>query len=111
MKEIIRHNVGDKVIALKSSTNEREQLRIKGKLYTVKATKFCSKCGTQVINIGPKTSRLYVDCFCNSIFDTDGNEWTVSKHFAKPEKLQAKIEEAVEVEDYETAHELTELLK
>ncbi len=109
-KTNVRHEVGDKVIALTNPKTANSQPRKKGQIYIVKAIKYCPYCGIQAINIGQQTTNIIVVCKCGKQQNTTGLKWTQSHHFVKPQELKAKIEEAVEIEDYETAHELHQLL-
>lgn len=108
-----RFEIGEVVIALTNPRSERCQPRTKGSTYVVCAIQYCSKCGTQLINIGPK-ARINISgigvCSCGSYMQHEGLCWTKSDLFARPQELQAEIQEAVAVENYEKAHELQQLL-
>lgn len=102
-----RFNIGETVIALTNPSGVNCQPRVKGQPYVVEAIMYCKGCGLQTINIGPKSESTYVTCTCGSEQVPDGLYWTASKHFARPQELEAEIEKAVEAEDYETAQELS----
>ncbi len=108
--KIVRHNVGDEVIAL-TGPKKNGQPRTKGQTYIVKATEYCAKCGDQAVNIGTTISLPATICVCGHNQSNGGLHWTSSKKFVKPQELQAKIEEAVEIEDYETAGDLHKILQ
>lgn len=119
MNQLIRHNIGDRVVALTNPFNYRCQPRTKGHIYTVLDTMYCIKCGIQAINIvshhihpyGRKWSNL-VDCECGSSKPTNDKFWTLSHHFASLDNLSSAIEEAEEAEqseDYELAELLTNI--
>jgi len=104
MKENIRHNIGDEVIALKSNVTNLQQYRIKGEKYIVKDIMYCSKCGLQMINIGQTTNLLNVKCGeCHHTSSTNFLMWTCSKLFIKVDNISEMLEEAIHNEDYELA--------
>lgn len=103
MQKIIRHKVGDKVVSLTTRTEFNGQPRVKGQVYEVLNTRFCTCCGEQTINIEPTLSGLTKSrCTCGNITHTK-LWWTRSTHFANLNNLEENIAEAVETEDYETA--------
>ena len=104
--KIVRHNIGDEVIALNSPRSENSQPRVKGQKYVVKDTMYCCRCGIQSINIGyksPDVTRDEVLCGCGSQQLNYGLMWTDSKYFANVQDIEASMEEALEEEDYELA--------
>ncbi len=105
-----KFEVGDEVIALKSNTGNGSQPRTKGDIYIVKAVSYCSINGRQAINVGPTTNRVNLKCDCGRSHPTDGLHWTFSSLFIKREDLEAKMDEAVEEEDYELASTLRDLI-
>lgn len=109
-----RFKVGETVIALSDPSGPRGQPRKKGGKYIVQATSYCCGCGEQVINIGPKVYgsiwSQYVGCRCGSKQPHNGLGWTRSTHFARPEELEAEMQEAVESETYEHAAILRDLM-
>lgn len=109
--KIIRHNVGDKVIALSNPPTPTSQFRVKGKTYTVQAIMYCIGCGKQLINIGLTCDFAYFTrCgSCNNRQPANGLYWTDSAQFVKPEDIQETISEAVEEENYELAQLLSEI--
>lgn len=109
-----RFEIGDKVVALVSSTHPFTQTRIKGNVYTVEDILYCTKCGIQVINIGQKCKGNTGLLECSICGDTSSNRnlgWTQSRYFAKVDDLSEAIEEAVAEEDYETAALLRDIGK
>lgn len=99
---------GDKVIALSNPPELRTQPRQKGNVYFVEAILYCSDCGSQMINIGPKVDDgvTEVNCAsCNTEQNNRGLMWTISSQFRKADEegIQAAIEECLENEDYEGA--------
>jgi len=104
-----RHNIGDKVIALNNPKNSSGQPRKKGQIYTVEDVKYCVGCGLQAINIGPKYYGP-TRCGCGVMSGNSDLWYTDSSFFAKPQELEQKLEEAVEAEEYELAHELHQLI-
>lgn len=106
-----RFSVGETVIALKTTSVARAQPVVKGNKYTVNAIRYCSKCGKQMINVAGSSGIQTVECGCGEVGDA-GNLWyTDVKYFARPQDLLAEIESAVEIEDYETAATLTDLIQ
>jgi hypothetical protein len=97
-----RFKIGDKVIALTNPVG-RVQPRVKGKIYIVKATKFCSECGDQCINIFDEYTAPVSKCICNHRMSSNNMWWTNSKLFAHVQDLESEIAEAVAEEDYEFA--------
>lgn len=103
---------GETVIALTDPLNNQCQPRVKGNSYIVNSVLFCSKCGTQKINIGSpargKTGTL--KCNCGNKQDHEGLAWTNSEHFARPKDLDIEIAIAVKQENYELAADLHKIL-
>ena len=108
-----RFEIGDKVVALNNPENYFSQNRIKGHTYLVKDVLYCSKCGGQNINIGPKakSNSGLLGCFCGHKNSNRGLGWTSSRYFAKVDDLADAIEAAVAEEDYETAAILRDINK
>jgi len=108
--KIVRHNIGEKVIALSNAASSKGQQRVKGKLYMVKAIMYCSGCGSQKINIGTSTISVNrIECTCGCVAPNNSLAWTRSQEFATPDQLEERIEEAVAEERYEDAHEFQQL--
>jgi hypothetical protein len=98
--------IGDSVIALSSNPDSYAQVRTKGKIYEVQAIRYCTKCGIQVLNIGPTTDiGIESQCMCMHVAPSGGLWWTISTEFRKltNDSLEAIESEAVENEDYELA--------
>jgi hypothetical protein len=108
----VRHNVGDKVIALNSTppSDFLLQKRIKGKVYEILDVLYCSKCGIQSVNITTDREEMDVECDCGHIGSTE-KCWTYSWLFTKPEELEGLLNEAVEEERYEDASELHKMIE
>lgn len=113
--------VGEEVVALNTNPNEiGVQLRIKGKTYTILDTKFCRKCGVQVVHIGtgmygindPNQVGAAI-CICGHREKDrdDKSGWSTAKNFAPIDNLHNALEEAVEEEDYELAVILRDAMK
>lgn len=110
MEKLIRHNIGDKVIALNDSPNEFCQFRVKGNIYTVLDTHYCSKCGIQSINIGTQLSGDFTACYdCKHAYDSENKKWTISRLFVKVDDIEELLTEAISNEDYELASTLRDL--
>jgi len=99
----VRHSIGDKVVALTNPKDQYCQPRLKGTVYTVLDYKYCSKCGTQAINIGEITTSEYAECSCGSISISNCKCWTDSMHFANIKNIESELLEAIKNEDYEFA--------
>ena len=108
-----RFEIGDKVVALVSSTHDFTQTRIKGNVYIVEDILYCAKCGVQTINIGQncKGNSGFLQCDCGHTNPNRNLGWTQSKYFAKVDDLADAIEAAVAEEDYETAAMLRDINK
>ena len=106
---IIRHNIGDKVIALNNNENNLCQFRVKGTVYIVIDCMYCIKCGVQSINIGERTEIEEVECDCGYISKNNGKFWTDSKYFANVNNIEEALSEAIKEEDYEFASSLRDL--
>lgn len=103
--------VGDKVIALSTTTQpEFSQSINKGTIYTVLAVKYCSGCGGQKINVvaGLPQQDDHYCLACKTSTSNEGRMWSTSKRFAPVEDLEEVLATAVENEDYELAHILTQ---
>lgn len=96
--------IGDVVIAL-SSAKRPNQPREKGRTYTVTSVFYCSTKGEQLINVDyTKSVAKKLRCGCGKYHHTGDNlSYTYSKNFVKPEDLDARRQQAVEEEDYDTA--------
>lgn len=95
--------IGDKVIALTNPKDSNGQPRIKGHVYIVEDVLWCAKCGGQKINLGYFDDSIRRTCICGTPYNGEGKQWTMSKHFALVDDVDAELEEAVEAEDYEFA--------
>lgn len=95
---VMNYKIGQKVIALVSSPCSRSQQRTKGCIYTVHDVSYCSKTGTQAINIGEHTKGHLYECHCGGLHETNGLSWTFSSLFA-PVEEKPNTEEAVYIED------------
>jgi hypothetical protein len=107
-----RFKIGDKVVALTSPKTEMCQPRVKGKIYTAHAIRYCPGCGEQKINLGiitPTDTSNLTACGCGKKYQNEGLHWTLSRYFAKADNLETAIEEALENEDYESAATLRDL--
>lgn len=96
--------IGDEVIAL-SSAKRPNQPRTKGRIYTITSIFYCSTDGKQMVNIDyTKSVTRKLRCGCGKYHHTgDNRSYTYSTNFVKPEDLDARREQAVEEEDYDTA--------
>jgi hypothetical protein len=110
MKQIVRHNIGDVVVAL-SNPSVGSQPRIKGNKYIVQDILYCPKCGMQCINIGEYCGGGGdIEChICLTTQPNHGKYWTDSSAFANIEDINKMLEEAVLKEDYELAITLRDL--
>jgi hypothetical protein len=106
-----KFKVGDRVVALVGQVHPNAQPRIKGKIYVVVDTLFCSKDGHQLINLGHNSSHKEIMCTCGIKHPNHGLMWTDSKHFAKVDDVEEALEEAVANEDYELAVTLRDINK
>ena len=109
-----RFKIGDKVVALTSNKDEKGQPRVKGKIYTTQAIRYCPGCGEQKINLGisiPINTSSLIMCACNMKRSNEGLYWTSAKFFAKVDDLDSALESALEYEDYELAVMLRDLNK
>jgi len=107
--EIIRHSIGDKVVALTNPKTKFCQQRIKGNVYIVNDVNYCNKCGCQTINIGVTSRCANVLCECGNLYKTNDLCWTRSELFAPINNLENIMEEAIANEDYELCKTLTEI--
>lgn len=105
----VRHNIGDKVVALSSNNKYHCQNRQAGKIYTVLDTIYCIKCGIQSINIGQYTSNELVECLCGGVQHAEGKRWTDSHFFAPLQEIDNMMASAIEEENYEIAQILKEI--
>ena len=96
--------IRDVVIAL-STAKRPNQPREKGRMYTVTSIFYCSTTGQQMINIDyTKSNARTIKCGCGKRHNTEDNfAYTYSNRFVKPSDLEARREQAVEEEDYDTA--------
>ena len=99
----IRHNIGDKVIALTNPLNDMCQNRVKGKTYIVVDCVYCTKCGTQSINIGELSIYPESECVCGNISLSGGKYWTDSMYFSNANNIEEALSESIKKEDYELA--------
>lgn len=106
---IVRHRIGDKVVALTNPQNNLCQPRVKGTVYTVIDCTYCSKCGVQSINIGERTEIEEGECNCGYISKNNGKFWTDSKYFANVTNIEKSLSEAIKEENYELASSLRDL--
>lgn len=97
-------NIGDKAIAL-STAARPNQPRQKGRMYTVTGIYYCPTKGHQMINIDhTKSTRRTMRCGCGKIHNPGDNlSYTYADRFVKLEDLEARRDQAVEEEDYDTA--------
>lgn len=101
---------GEEVISLINQPNPKGQLLKKGARYVVNKSRFCPIDGHQSINVdGRGAPYPAYTCNCGHHHETKGWLSSDSKHFIRPEDLQASIEEAIEHEEYEKVLELKEL--
>lgn len=100
-----KFSIGEKVIALSNTPIKNCQNRTKGTIYVVKNVHYCSKCGTQSINLGElvplKLGHKIACAKCGNRYLHEGLMWTYSAEFAKID--HSSLKEAVEAEDYELA--------
>jgi hypothetical protein len=96
-----RFQIGDRVIALSTTTSSSLQARERGRMYIVEHVRYCSGCGNHMINIGVKTNVSGVQCVCNRVLDSHGKSWTRSTEFALVDQSTLKAFE--ESEEYELA--------
>lgn len=104
MNKNIRHNVGDRVMATRSSTSPYSQPAKEGEIYRVLDTTYCPKCGIQKINtcgrlknvgeLYPAETTICSDC--KTLFANNGFHWTNSYLFVKPDHIESEIQEALE---------------
>lgn len=101
-------SIGNKVIALK---NGEYQKVVKGKQYVVQDVSYCTHCGEQRINVlnEPFNGNIICSHGCGRKQPSHGFKVTSSKFFIKVEEIEDKIKEAVECEDYELAHLLSNI--
>lgn len=103
--------VGQKVVALNETDNQRCQQRKKGYVYTVLDTMFCDKCGSQIINVLEAVSPSQaLICGCHNVMHNKYKTWTYSEHFASFGELESAIKEYEKVEDYEMCGTLLKIL-
>jgi hypothetical protein len=101
-----RFNRGDCVIALTNPLDSSCQYRIKGNTYKVHDVLYCSNCGEQSINIEHPAKDIdlsWIKCDCEHLQPSNGKGWTYSRHFFKPEDADKLLQQAIEIEDYDTA--------
>jgi len=107
-------NLNEKVVAL-SSASKPNQPREAGKIYTVTSIFYCDVTGKQMINIDNTKKfgkSLAIKCSCGTIHNTrDHYAYTFSEKFIRPDDIDAAIMRAVEVENYELANLLTNILE
>ena len=106
---IVRHSIGDKVVALTNPLNNLCQNRVKGTVYTVLDTKYCSKCGVQSINIGEISTYKNSECSCGNISLSEGRYWTDSFHFANVDNIKDALSESIKTENYELSSLLRDI--
>lgn len=84
---MVRHNIGDKVIALNDTPDEFCQSRTKNEIYDVLDISYCTKCGEQSINIDTLfLENSTCECECGHIINNI-KYWTHSKYFANISNL------------------------
>ena len=101
----IRHNIKDRVIALSTNEIKNTQPRIKGNVYIVEDIMYCSKCGSQLINIGYKSKRGNILCGCGKSQFNQNKMWTYSKEFIPV------TEEYLKKMESEEKYEICEIIK
>lgn len=105
MNKNIRHEIGERVIALTTNPDDLHQPRKKGDIVTVQNTMYCIKCGVQCINFNNNTVPNYmcdeVECNCGHSQLHNGLYWTDSEHFAKID--EDTLQSLIEQEEYELA--------
>jgi hypothetical protein len=106
---IVRHSIGDKVVALTNPLNNLCQNRVKGTVYTVLDYTYCSKCGIQSINIGVFTTLEKSECSCGNISLSKGKYWTDSFHFANVDNIKEALSESIKTENYELSSLLRDI--
>jgi hypothetical protein len=107
-----RFKIGEKVVALNSSTHEKAQPRVKGKIYTVTMIMNCQLCGEELINVNNNPSITNVlECECKHTMNNFHRAFTFGKFFAPIDELDILIEQCVEDENYEDAQLFTEVLE
>ena len=112
MNKNIRHNIGDKVVALDNTPNENAQFRVKGNVYIVQDISYCRKCGQQTINIGQTTTNKHTNCYeCKTDSESYNKFWTLSYKFIKVDDIEEILTEAINNEDYELASTLRDVNK
>lgn len=114
MNDNARFKEGEEVIALSNPKNDKCQPRVKGTKYIVKAVKYCSKCGTQTINLGARIPDNFVNynlCGRNNMVNNQRLRWTTSNHFARPNDLKVLDIKLAENNQFEEAIVIRDLLK
>lgn len=108
-----RFKVGDKVIALSSSTRISQQPRVIGEKYVVADVRFCRSCGKQTISLqdSPLSVHQRSQCGCGQN-EKSTKMWSYSSLFIldNPKELAIALEEAVKEENYELASILRDVL-
>ena len=102
---MVKHNIGDKVIAISSNNHEKAQNRIKGNIYVVKDVIYCTKCGEQLVNIGIGSFRNNFRCLCGNRQYNELKKWTYAKEFIPINKQTIKEMELQE------EYEICEIIK
>lgn len=98
------HKIGDKIIALNSTTKRNTQPRTVGKIYVVKNIHTCPHCDCQYVNFGYTTKILQKQCNgCDGSFLSGFLKWTPSKFYININDIKKTLEKALEDEDYQLA--------
>lgn len=99
--ENAKFSIGERVIALSSTPNERCQKREKGKIYTIKGIIYCPKLGHQLINLGETHISHRIFCRCGNTHLNEGLAWTYHTEFAKIDDFT--LQEVLKEENYKLA--------
>jgi hypothetical protein len=105
----VRHNIGDKVVALMNHGGI-----IAGKEYKVLDVEYCSKCGMQAIHVGIYSTEPYAGSVCECGYKIHYNpekrdEFKFSYRFAPLQEIDNLMASAIEEENYELAQTLKEI--
>jgi hypothetical protein len=103
--------IGDKIVSLVDGTETRVK---KGDRFNVLDIMYCSKCGTQIVDIGFKEATYLksLKCLCHNInlINYNNTKWCDNKYFIHEDDLECELVEAVENEDYEFAQVLKDII-
>lgn len=108
-----KFKVGQVVVPLSNPFNKYSQKRKIGEPCEVTEVRFCSKKGHQLLNLNGnkalKEAGGFFGCVCGELHLDDGLAWTSSDEFVLGSNMKEALQNALDIEDYDTAIKLRDL--